>query len=283
MGGDNGGFVKRKAMAAVSSMIDMAGKLHVDMMFQDRYILNQVPMKLRLTRSKDVFCLDSPTVAASFKVQLLDVKFMLRKVQISPVIQEAHAKALEVSNAKYPVTRGECKTILISAGTRSATEENLYNGQLPKRIVVGFVTNNALNGAFNENPFKFQHFGLQRIGLTVDGKQVPMKPLKADFASGDFINCYLSLFTGVNAFHQDKGNAISREEYKNGYSLVAFNLTPDLEEAGGQTNLIKNGVVSLEVHFKAATTQAINIVVYGEFDNLVEIDRFREVLCDYTL
>ena len=283
MGGDNGGFVKRKAMAAVSSMIDMAGKLHVDMMFQDRYILNQVPMKLRLTRSKDVFCLDSPTVAASFKVQLLDVKFMLRKVQISPVIQEAHAKALEVSNAKYPVTRGECKTILISAGTRSATEENLYNGQLPKRIVVGFVTNNALNGAFNENPFHFQHFGLQHIGLTVDGKQVPTKPLKVDFASGDFINCYLSLFTGMNAFHQDKGNAISREEYKNGYSLVAFNLTPDLEEAGGQTNLIKNGVVSLEVHFKTATTQAINIVVYGEFDNLVEIDHFREVLCDYTL
>ena len=110
-----------------------------------------------------------------------------------------------------------------------------------------------------------------------------MKPLKTDFASGDFINCYLSLFTGVNTFHQDKGNAISREEYKNWYSLVAFNLTPDLEEAGGQTNLIKNGVVSLEVHFKAATTEAINIVVYGEFDNLVEIDCFREVLCDYTL
>ena len=195
-------------MAAVSSMIDMVGKLHVDMMFQDRYILNQVPMKLRLITSKDVFCLESPTVAASFKVQLLDVKFMLRKVQISPVIQEAHAKALEVNNAKYPVTRGECKTILISAGTRSATEENLYSGQLPNRIV-GFVTNNALNGAFNANPFQFQHFGLQHIEVTVDGKQVPMKPLKADFASGDFINCYLSLFTEVNAFHQDKGNAIS--------------------------------------------------------------------------
>ena len=124
--------------------------------------------------------------------------------------QEAHVKALEVSNAKFPVTRGECKTIVISAGTRSATEEILCNGQLPKCIVVGFVTKNALNGAFNENPFQFQHFGLQHIGLTVDGKQDPMKPLKANFASGDFINCYL-LFTGVNAFHQDKGNDISRK------------------------------------------------------------------------
>ena len=94
MGGENGGFVKRKAMAAIRSTIDMAAKLHVDMMSQDRYILNQLPMKLRLTRSKDVFCLGSPTDAASFKVQLQDMKFMLRKVQISPVIQEAHAKAL---------------------------------------------------------------------------------------------------------------------------------------------------------------------------------------------
>ena len=64
---------------------------------------------------------------------------------------------------------------------------------------------------------------------------------------------------------------------------MACNLTSDLEEAGGQTNLIKNGVVSLEIHFNSATTEAINIVVYREFDNLVEIDRFREVLCDYTL
>ena len=264
-------------------MLDMAGKLHVDMMFQERYILNEVPMKLRLTRSKDAFCLDSPTNNAAFKVQLTDVKFVVRRVQISTVVQQGHAKALEASNAKYPLTRGECKTILISAGTRSATEENLYNGQLPKRIVVGFITNNALNGAYDASPFHFQHFGMQHISLTVDGKHVPMKPLKADFASGDYINCYLSLFTGLNAFHHDKGNAISRDEYKSGYSLVAFNLTPDLEEAAGQTNLIRNGVVSLEVHFSAATTEAINLVVYGEFDNLVEIDRFREVMCDYTL
>ena len=49
----NTGYVKRKALASRSNLIDMAGKLHVDLMFQERCILNGVPMKLRLTRTRD--------------------------------------------------------------------------------------------------------------------------------------------------------------------------------------------------------------------------------------
>ena len=51
----NEGYVKRKELARESHLIDMMGKLHLDLMFQDRYILNHTPIKLRLTRSKDKF------------------------------------------------------------------------------------------------------------------------------------------------------------------------------------------------------------------------------------
>ena len=55
------GYVKRKEFARESHLIDMLGKLHLDLMFQDRYILNHTPIKLRLTRSKDKFAIVSPT------------------------------------------------------------------------------------------------------------------------------------------------------------------------------------------------------------------------------
>ena len=96
MDAKNEGFVKRKALANQSKLIDMMGKLHLDLMFQDRYILNHTPIKLRLTRSKDKFAIDSPTDPAAYKVKLESVKMLIRKVQVNSVIQSAHAKALEV-------------------------------------------------------------------------------------------------------------------------------------------------------------------------------------------
>ena len=87
--------------------------------------------------------------AERVKVKLDSVKMMIRKVQVNSVIQEAHAKTLEMGTAKYPITRGECKTCTVSSGTRSHAEE------IPKRIVIGFVRNSGIYGTYQTNPFQF--------------------------------------------------------------------------------------------------------------------------------
>ena len=279
----NEGYVKRKELARESHLIDMMGKLHLDLMFQDRYILNHTPIKLRLTRSKDKFAIVSPTDNTVFRVKLDSVKMMIRKVQVNSVIQAAHAKALEMGTAKYPITRGECKTYTVSSGTRSHAEENLYSGQIPKRIVIGFVRNSGINGTYQTNPFQFEHFDMDHIALNVGGTSVPGKALQPDFETGDYMNCYMTLFSGMGSVYQDEGNHIDREEYKKGYTLICFDLSPDLEEGGGYVNLRKTGTVSLEVHFKKELTETVNIVVYGEFENTIEIDQYRSVVTDFTL
>ena len=76
-----------------------------------------------------------------------------------------------MGTAKYPITRGECKTCTVSSGTRSHAEENLYSGQIPKRIVIGFVKNSGINGTYQTNvwvahPFLVKHFNLTLRGET---------------------------------------------------------------------------------------------------------------------
>ena len=51
----NTGYTQRKVLAAESKEIDMMGKLHIDLAFQNRYLLNGVEVRLRLIRSKDLF------------------------------------------------------------------------------------------------------------------------------------------------------------------------------------------------------------------------------------
>ena len=53
----NAGYTKRKAIAAQSRQFEFAGRLHLDLYFQDRYLINGVEIKPRLIRSKDVFSL----------------------------------------------------------------------------------------------------------------------------------------------------------------------------------------------------------------------------------
>ena len=76
----------------------------------------------------------------------------------------------------------------------------------------------------------------------------------------------------------NEGNHLDREEYKKGYTLICFDLSPDLEEGGGYVNLRKTGIVSLEVHFKKKLGEILNIVVYGEFKNTIEIDQYTDLL-----
>ena len=88
----------------------------------------------------------------------------------------------------------------------------------------------------------------------------------------------------MGSLYQDKGNYIDREENKKGYTfLICFDFSPDLEEGRGYVTLRKLGTVSLKVHFKKELTETVNIVVYGEFENTIEIDQFRSVLTDFTL
>ena len=83
----------------------------------------------------------------------------------------AHAKTLEYENAKYPLQRVECKTFSVPAGGRDVTQEKIFTGQLPTRVVVGCVDNEAFNGVFKKNPFTFQNYKISRISFHVDGEE----------------------------------------------------------------------------------------------------------------
>jgi hypothetical protein len=100
----NSGLVKRQTFAAMSSEIDMIGRIHSDIFFQERYTLNEVNVKIKLIRSNDAFCLMS-IGETQFKVVVTFASLLIRKVKISPSVYLAHAKTLESGTAKYPIRR----------------------------------------------------------------------------------------------------------------------------------------------------------------------------------
>ncbi len=276
----NTGIKQRHAFFKDGGVVDMVGWLHSDLFFQDKYLPSDVGLRVRFVRNKNAFCLMSDAINATFKIKIVDCKLFMRKVKLSPSVFVAHAKGLETGNAKYKIRRIVCKTFTAPAGNLDCSQENLFSGQLPSRLVIGCVDNDAFNGSYAKNPYNFKHYSLTQLKLYLDGQQQQIKPVETNFAANQYIGAYMNLFTGTNKF-KDEGNDIKREDFPGGYALYAFDLTPDLS-GGDHFNLAKEGSVRVDLKFAVALPNTINVIVYAEFENVIEIDRNRNVIFDYS-
>ena len=279
----NMGLKRRHGICTAKPTFDMIGPLHVDVFNQSKYMLNGVTMKVRMTRSKDSFVLMAKSdVTESFKVDILSAKLFVRKLKITPSLCMAHERILQQKTVKYPITRVECKVIHLPQGQKSFTHDNLFLGQLPKRIVLGLVDNRAFNGDISLNPYNFQHGNLNYLAVHLDGQQVPWAPLQPSFSGSSYIRAFYTQFTGGDGISSDTGNTIGREQFVNGHALYCFDLTPDLSSScGHHFSVTKSGNLRLELAFEVALSITGNVLVYSEFDNVIEIDKDRKVTRNY--
>lgn len=281
----NQGLKNRQFFTQNGATFDMIGHLHCDIFNQDKMLINGVEMRVRLVRSKDAFCLMDASDDGKFKVQIKEASLIIRRVKISPSVLLAHANALAKTTAKYPLTRVELKSFTMHMGVIGDTLDNVILGQLPKRIIVGFVDNRAFNGSRALNPFNFQHFRINFLSLYVDGSQIPCKPLQPRFTGNNklYVDAFHTLFSGTGIHFLNEGIGIDRLNYRRGHFLTAFDLTPDLSaHCASHWNLVRSGSIRIEVRFEEALTNTVNCVVFAEYDNVLEIDSNRQIVADFS-
>ena len=276
----NAGLVERHRHIAESGVVDMMRRLHVDLFLQDKFLLNGVDVKIRLVRSKDAFSLMAGGANPDYKVRIVEAILFARKAVLSPTVQMAHIKALAKGTAKYPLRPVDCKVYSIPQGAMSHTHENLFLGTLPKRLILWCIDNDAYNGNYAKNPFNAKNNAINFLSVYVDGRQVPAKPLQPNFENGSYIRSYVNLFSATGKQAQDEGNELTRDDFGNGYTFFGFDLTPDTCD-GSCFHLVRKGNLRIEIHFAAALARTVNVVVYGEFEAVLEIDKGRNVIYDY--
>ena len=275
----NTSITDRGKRVAKSKSVELQGKLHLDLAMQEKYLPNGLEFKLRLNRSSPQFCLMSDNSPAKIRIDTAILR--VRNVQLLPAISNELNQTIAHHNAKFPIRRVEVKTFTISSGTRSKIEDHLLTGQLPKRVFIGLVLNEAFNGTLETNPFFFQHFNLSKMDVTCDGHSVYGKPFEPRFGNDQYLRSFLSVYQALASQNQVQNCNIDYEDYKGGYCFWGYDLTPD--QAADQSHLhpIKTGNLRLELQFATSLDKTINVIVYAEFDNLIEINGLREVTTDY--
>ena len=286
-GTGNQGFAKRSEFIQDSKKFTLSGPIFSDVFMGDRLLLNGMTLKIVLNRSSNDFCLmdknDGDANKINPKVKFTDVVLKIRKVKVDQAVSDATELLLLKSPAIYPIRRVECKTLTIPSSLSNTRMDNIFSGLIPKSFVFGLVDSNAYTGKGDLNPYNFKHYKVNNVSLSVNGEEIPFKQLVLDYNSPDsldFIQAYL--FSGTGKMYGNMGLDITRDDYANGYTLYAFDLTPDMCNTTDYFNAVQRGSLSVAITFEENTDDAIAMVCYGDFENVIRIDSQRNVIYDIS-
>ena len=275
--GNNTGLGMRWQFTKAGEVLDLEGPVYVDICQQDRYLLNGLQVNFKFWPHVEPFRLMSKEDNPDYNIEIVDACLKLCSVKVNPSVQLAHAEVLEKHPAVYPYKRSVIKTFSVPKVFFDLCIDDIFQGEVPTKMIMGIVSSAAYSGSYQKNPFNFKNYNCSFAGFYLNGQSIPHKPFKMDYENKNYIEAYLSLFTGFDSYLEDRGIDISREEYASGYCLYVFDVraTSNLDI---QTPLTLKGHTRLELKFSKALPENCTIIMYASFPDMVKIDLARNVL-----
>ena len=144
------------------------------------------------------------------------------------------------------------------------------SAQLPDQVFMFLVDSDAKNGALNKDPFYFEHCDMNYIVLQFNGNNIPAMPYTPDFANKLIARELRGLYDNVNVLYRNESLVINRERFLKGFTLMAWDLNPDLCGGGHWNHKPLQGSISVKINFKAARDYNITCCLMGIYrDKLV--------------
>ena len=273
-GENNGGFSHRMLETTNGKVWELEGSLMSDICQQERYIINQTEIMFKCYTNISEFFLLTANEKDTFKYQITDACMYVCMITPTPWLIIAHNEALDKSNAVYPYHRTDIKTISVGKGEFGFQIEDIYQGLIPKVLIIAMVKSGAYHGALDKNPYNLEHFGISNLSVKVDGQPTPSQPLSLRFTGDnqEFLQGYNTIFRALDKDSRDVGCDITQFDYEHGYCLFVFDLIP-----GEYLPLIKRANLRVDARFESPLKENITVLLTGKFPSTLEIDRERNI------
>jgi hypothetical protein len=279
----NTGWLVRKDLVKNSSVVETMAPLHCDLFSVDKLLLSNTQLFIELYRNSDAFCLLG-FGEENYKIEVIDMVWYVKKIQLLSSVHLGLEAALMRMPAKYPIKRVVMTKIHVGGGRLTTPTNSIFDGQLPRRMIIGFAEPDALVGNYKKSPFTYNNHGVTQICVHAGGQMIPREPLRMDFSKNQFTRAYVQLVETLGMNDDNSGNHVTMTDFRYQNCLFAFDLTPEQCASDTSWQLVRQGSVSVHAEFKEAIkANGIEMVIYAEFDNLCMIDRNRSVYFDYSV
>ena len=277
----NTGFVKRRKIAAGGNWKTLTGRLCLDIVDQHKYIPPHTALRFIFTRSKPNFYM-METGADSFKINIRNPKLSLRRIAVADMTVVDHANHIKsMGPFNYDINRRKVTQYTLQQGAAEHQIQALDSNQIPERIIIGLVDKDAASGTKGKNPFNFQHYKLEEIDVSYNDKKIS---IKADFDGNNAVKAFHQFLVESGVYNLGKDIGVNYKAFLSGTTLFAFDLTPDrAPEDAYRKNLVKYGTLLYTFKFKDNLPNAVAVIVFSQYDNLIQIDGSGHVVTDYNM
>ena len=258
----------------------VAGPLNLDLAFQPKAIIGGTSVFIELVPNSQDYYFHLTDSSAVLTVKWDDISLYVNKYKVSKQIETAHQMAIHRSPVSYPYTRTEARTATVTAGLSAAVLDNLFIGLLPRRIFISSVKESAENNKMDQS-LALLSSNVSQISVTIDGKQYPQSSYTPDFTNKYVEREYRGLLKSLNETGLNGKFSFGIDDWIAMYPIYGFNFAPDNSSGAGSGDAIgkrKYGQLSVNLRFNKPLTDATLFIIYAEFDSLLEIDEYGDVM-----
>ena len=256
---------------------------HLEVFHFGKLLVPGIEIKMKFHFNGPNLFLNGVALAGRLMEDDVKLRFHLCQLRLNDAIYQSLStkRHNEGEVAAYPTVRSEIRTFSMQGNLTRFDIPNLFQNRIPDRLIVGLVDSRAFNGDVTRDPFCFQKFGLTSIKQIVKGEEYPYETLHLVRNNGTRDNLgYFRFLQASGAWCKKKGNMVELEDWGQAKNCTLFMFDNVANGcADSQTlNPKQTGDLQLSLEFGAAPATNITVLVYGEFENLLEIDRNGAVL-----
>ena len=184
-------------------------------------------------------------------------------------------------NVIYPVVRSEIRTYSFDGNSTRWSQDNVFLNKVPIKVIIGLMHSTNCNGNLQNYPFAYEKFGMTRVEQRVDGEVYPYRTmeLSGNTKARDLVG-YDQWLEATGAYTHHKPNMLLPGDWGQGNNctLYMFNNVPGDSEDPRVRNPKMTGNVSYTIDFRANVGHNVTIVIWSEYENHYEIDKFGGIL-----
>jgi len=277
----NEGFNNRLELFQTSRTVQLISKIDVDLFNQPNYMISGVEIEVEITPNDTNFCILEPThTNTNYKLEINNLRLYVKSLELMSGLAYDISQKLEKSPARYAIRRTSVKSHFISEN-RTEFSTLLFSEQVPRRVVVGLLSNDRYIGNKNLSPFKFMPFDVRELTLYANGRTYPSNLYNLDYANGKYTRAFHDTCEAMGFANSVESNGINLKKFKEGWCVYVFNLTNSGED-NPCFDLITEGSCNINIKFsQPVPAGGIVLIAMAERDSLLFIDRNRSVVSDY--
>jgi hypothetical protein len=216
-----------------------------------------------------------------FDIEIVQAYYEVQRFKLSRPFNTDMELMLQSHPIVYNLKDSHIHTCTIPQSVSNYSNDSLFHGTVPRRIIIAFVSTANYNGKHTGNPYFFDHFKIESLRLMKNGLEFPVTETVTNFKSTPytFMQAYHRMMMSLNADYSEHVISITPNEYAQGTFFYSFIMAPDQEGHSEAKQLAAGPAqIKIEVRFSENLDKSIQMIVYSESDTIVSVDTARRVV-----